>query len=453
MINKEPQAEVVPVDKIDIGERFRRDYGDVTALALDMKLNGMISPVALFRRGDRFALAAGGRRMQAAKSIGMKDVPARIYDGDETEYDLRVIELAENIHRKNLDWVEEVALKNAIHDMQVAKLGPRTTGKDKSGWSQTDTAAMLGESPASISQDLDLYKAMEILPQLKTAKTKDEARKMVNKIATTLERQEKAATIQRKLSSQPTAVRKLSLVNSYIVGDFFAWADTQPDGIADVVEIDPPYAIDLNVKKKSDHEADSILKSTNGYNEVDPNNYPEFMLRTLMAAHRLLKKDGWLILWFGPDPWFAPMYQMATQCGFVGNMIPAIWAKEQGQTNAPNYYMGSAWEPFFYMRKGNPELAKKGRTNVFMYRAVPPLAKIHPTERPIEMMEDILSTFTGPGGFIVTPFAGSGNTILAACNLNCTAVGCDLTKEYKDAFMVRVDSCEPGDYNSYGRRT
>ena len=33
------------------------------------------------------------------------------------------------------------------------------------------------------------------------------------------------------------------------------------------------------------------------------------------------------------------------------------------------------------------------------------------------------------------------------------AIGCDLTKKYKDAFIVRVDSCEPGDYNSYGRRT
>lgn len=446
-----PSVEMVEVSKIEVGERFRKDYGDITGLAIDIKLHGLITPVALLKKDNRYILAAGGRRMKAVQNLNMQVIPARIYSGDEDEYDLRSIELAENIHRKNLDWVEEVELKRALHDMQVAKLGieSRTTG---SGWKQKDTAALLGESPASVSIDLDLSKAMEVIPELKNAATKDEARKMVRKIIQTAERQDKARVIEAKLASQPAAARKLSLVNSYVVRDFFDWAKEQKAGIADVVEIDPPYGIDLTNVKKTTQSEGSVLKATDEYNEVPVSDYPAFIMRTLTEAYRLLKEDGWLILWFAPDPWFEFMYKAATSVGFVGNMIPAVWTKRQGQTNAPNYYMGSAWEPFFYLRKGNPELYKKGRLNTFEYATIPPMAKSHPTERPIEMMVDVLSTFTGPGGMIIVPFAGSGNTILAACNLNCTAIGCDLTQKYKDTFVEKVDAGEPGDYNSYRGR-
>lgn len=438
--------ETIPIDKIDIGERFRKDYNNINELAADIRLNGLISPVAVIKRGDRYELAAGGRRMKALAVNKCTEIPCRVYNGDENEYDLRCIELAENVHRENLTWQEEAELKLKINEMQIARLGEKTSYNEK-GWTKTKTAELLGESSSNVFRDIELAEAMKVIPQLNEAKTKDDAYKMLKKIVKTAIRADNAKVVEAKIAAMPAGAKKLNLINSYVLGDFFVWADTQKEGIADVVEIDPPYGIDLDSIKKSDNSG--LLKVTSDYNEVHSAEYEEFVTKTLSQAYRLLKDDGWLILWFAPEPWFSLMYNLAIAQGFKGNRIPAVWTKTVGQTNAPNYYMASAWEPFFYFRKGNPTLYKQGRTNVFEYPGVHPMAKVHPTERPIELMTDVLSVFAAPGSSIVVPFAGSGNTILAASNINCTAVGCDLSKVYRDAFVERVDKGEPGFYASY----
>lgn len=105
---------------------------------------------------------------------------------------------------------------------------------------------------------------------------------------------------------------------------------------------------------------------------------------------------------------------------------------------APNIYLANSYEMFFYGMKGNGEIVKKGRSNIFHFSPVTPTKKIHQTERPIEMMEEILMTFVEPGSKVCVPFLGSGNTILAADNVKMTAFGWELTKEYKDGFTLRV---------------
>jgi site-specific DNA-methyltransferase (adenine-specific) len=87
--------------------------------------------------------------------------------------------------------------------------------------------------------------------------------------------------------------------------------------------------------------------------------------------------------------------------------------------------------------------------NVFDYNYVPSASRIHPLERPIEMMEDIISTFVPPASTIMVPFLGSGNTLLAAYNLGCEGFGFDLNQAYRDAYVVRVTGQELGDYKSY----
>jgi site-specific DNA-methyltransferase (adenine-specific) len=92
-------------------------------------------------------------------------------------------------------------------------------------------------------------------------------------------------------------------------------------------------------------------------------------------------------------------------------------------------------------------MVKQGRLNNFQYRGVAPQIKIHPTERPIEMMEDLLSVFCKPGDLVLVPFLGSGNTILACYNLGLSGVGFDLSQNYKDSFTLRVYGGGP--YKSY----
>jgi site-specific DNA-methyltransferase (adenine-specific) len=130
--------------------------------------------------------------------------------------------------------------------------------------------------------------------------------------------------------------------------------------------------------------------------------------------------------------------------------LNAIWYKGQnGQTNTPELYLASSYEPFFYIRKGRPSIMRQGRSNVFHYKPVPSGKKIHPTERPIELIQDVLATFCWEGVRIMAPFLGSGNTILAAANLGMTAFGWDLGQVYKDAYIINVTENRPGSYRSY----
>ena len=121
-----------------------------------------------------------------------------------------------------------------------------------------------------------------------------------------------------------------------------------------------------------------------------------------------------------------------------------IWTKGVGQTMQPNLYMANSFEMFFYARKGRPVLHRKGRINQFDYKTVSSSNKIHTTERPIDMMADLLDVFVSGGSTVMVPFLGSGNTILACDNKDMIGFGYDLGKEYKDRFVLKVYEQMPG---------
>ena len=113
--------------------------------------------------------------------------------------------------------------------------------------------------------------------------------------------------------------------------------------------------------------------------------------------------------------WYPTVLSKLRKAGFKVNDIPCIWTKGgAGQTASPDTTLGSSYEPFFVCRKGSPSLTKAGRSNVFDFKPVPPSKKIHATEKPLDLMVEILDTFTLPGMRILVPFLGSGVTLRAA---------------------------------------
>ena len=171
---------------------------------------------------------------------------------------------------------------------------------------------------------------------------------------------------------------------------------------------------------------------------IDPEDYMEFMQKTLTECYRVMTYNSWLICWFGPEPWFEEMYCWITMAGFECRRIPAIWTKPGGQTMQPETYLSNNYEMFFYAHKGSPTIKKPGRSNIFEFSPVPPASKIHPTERPIDMIQEILSTFGIEGSKVLTPYAGSGNTLLAAALNKMMPTGFDLTQQYKEGYILKV---------------
>ena len=443
-------------EDIDFGDRRRLDYGDLEGLANSIKEKGLIQPIAVWRKREddgkgKYLLLAGGRRFMATEILEMQELPCRVFTEELSDLLYREIELIENVERKDLSWQEQVVLQKEINDLMIEKHGHKIArgnqySTDKAeGWSKRDTAELLGRSPASVVRDIQIADAIEAFPILKEAKNKGEAEKLLKKLKTQAVEEVLLAKLREQESSGGIDAKKKQLMDSYIVRDFFEGVKEIPDGSISLVEIDPPYAINLHETKK-DFEG---RYEKDAYNEMDPKAYRGLLTKLFKECYRVMSEHSWLICWYAPEPWAEEVYTAITQAGFKTRRITGHWVKPNGQTMRPESYLANASEPFYYAAKGSPAINRPGRTNIYQYQPVSSAKKIHPTERPIELIEDVLSTFVTYGHRVLVPFLGSGNTLLAAANLKLTAFGFDLSNGYKDGFVLRAQRGIYGRYRSY----
>lgn len=94
--------ETLNISEIIIGERRREDMGDIKGLADSIRQYGLLHPVVV---DDAKNLVAGGRRLAACKLLGWQEIPATLIR-ELSETELRVIEIEENIKRKDLTQIE-----------------------------------------------------------------------------------------------------------------------------------------------------------------------------------------------------------------------------------------------------------------------------------------------------------------------------------------------------------
>jgi len=63
---------------------------------------------------------------------------------------------------------------------------------------------------------------------------------------------------------------------------------------------------------------------------------------------------------------------------------------------------------------------------------------LHPTQKPIELLEYLVKTYTQEGDLVLDNCAGSGSTLLAAKNLGRQYIGIEKDKEYYDICVERL---------------
>lgn len=64
----------------------------------------------------------------------------------------------------------------------------------------------------------------------------------------------------------------------------------------------------------------------------------------------------------------------------------------------------------------------------------------HPTQKPLALLDRIIRLSTNPGDLVLDPFVGSGTTGLAATELECGFVGCDMNLEYLNLAIARYQA-------------
>ena len=109
---------LVPIEKIKVKKRIRKDLGDIAGLADSMKRYGQISPILITKKND---LIAGGRRLEAARSLGWTNINAVIAEIPD-ELSKLEYELEENIQRRDFSQAEIQEAFQKIERLQSPSL-------------------------------------------------------------------------------------------------------------------------------------------------------------------------------------------------------------------------------------------------------------------------------------------------------------------------------------------
>ena len=65
--------------------------------------------------------------------------------------------------------------------------------------------------------------------------------------------------------------------------------------------------------------------------------------------------------------------------------------------------------------------------------------KLHPTQKPVALLEYLIKTYTNEGGLVLDNCMGSGSTGVACVNTNRNFIGMELNSEYYDIAKDRIE--------------
>ena len=87
-----------------------------------------------------------------------------------------------------------------------------------------------------------------------------------------------------------------------------------------------------------------------------------------------------------------------------------------------------------------PKFRNKGRMvmNCMDWKRDSTTPKVHPTQKPIGVIGQLIEIFTDPGDVVIDPCAGSGVTLLAAENLGRKSYGFEIKREFVKAFETQI---------------
>jgi len=138
-----PRIRMISLEKIDPNpHQARSELGNIQELMDSIKSKGVLEPILVRPKADRFEIIAGERRYIASKNISLKEIPCIEMDVQENE--AMEIALIENLQRKDLDLFEEADGLNALIDLY--------------GYSHQEVSEKIGKARSTITEILSISK-------------------------------------------------------------------------------------------------------------------------------------------------------------------------------------------------------------------------------------------------------------------------------------------------------
>jgi len=419
----------LPIDQIDFTPSENPDEEQVKSIAESLSEIGQSHPLIVrpLNSSGRFALVSGERRLLAAKSLGWSEIKVEIRDISEN--DGEEIRLHENLKRFNLPWWDQVLLVEKLHLLRQAKHGQAKDGRpakavEKSGWSVRDTARELQVALGSISEDLNLARAVRNDPTLRNIKDKKTAIRLV-RITAKRHQAEAEAGLSHEMEGDQVFLGDAAVILSQLPANSVHHAVTDPPWIN---FFDPSLTID------------------------------DRTLPVFRELYRVLKFGAFLYLFCGLDDYsyYAGVDEPHTKVGeptehkpgqlerigFTISKTPLLWKKlnSMSRRGVASWEYDRDFEFIILAVKGTPALTTGTKlSSIKEHAIVHPTQMIHPNEKPIELIQDILEDCSYQNQIICDPFAGSGVLGEACIAMNRSYILIERDKKSYDNIIKRLE--------------
>ena len=410
-------AQIKIVDII-VGERFRKSFEGIDELAASIRDHGLIEPIVC---DENNCLLAGERRLKAHQLLKMEFIEVR-HLSELNELQKKEIELEENLHRKDFTWSEEVTAKARLHTLKQQIHGAAVKGHDSEGWRLKDTAIALGEPVGTVSMDIQLARGLKAFPELLKEKSKTVAYKKLKNLQENI--------LQEELAKR---MKKIGILDnpSIINGNCIEEMGKMQSESVDLILTDPPYGIDVDESHTFGRMTPTDTKFEDGEAETI-----DLLDKAIPEMYRLLKQDRHMFMFCAIDK-VGKIKQLLEKHGFWVHHIPLIWDKGSGSYPSQSTTFVHSYEPFLHCMKGKRKLNGTPR-DVFQVKRVSNDKKVHPTEKPTELLRELIGLATLAGEMVLDPFAGSGATIVSAKETNRQACGVELNDVYYQGIIKRL---------------
>jgi site-specific DNA-methyltransferase (adenine-specific) len=213
-----------------------------------------------------------------------------------------------------------------------------------------------------------------------------------------------------------------------LYGDCLEKLKELADNSVDSIVTDPPYGMDYQSSRRIDKSA----RKPKIANDKRP------FIWFLPEAFRLLKEGGCLVSftdWKNQESW-----RFAIELAGFEVKSHVIWNREVHGMGDLGSAFGPQHDVIWFAVKGKFKFPGKRPKSVVTSKRISGDALVHPNEKPVDLMEQLIASVTPDGGTVLDPFMGSGSTCVAAKNLNRKFIGIEMDASYVEIAEKRLAS-------------
>lgn len=123
----------IPLDQIRIGARTRKEIRNVNSLAESIRARGLLQPIVVRRDAGQYMLVAGGRRIEAVRTLGRSRIDAHVAETLNDELEALLAEGEENTEREPFTPTEAVEHAERIEAIEKARAAERRLAGQRAG--------------------------------------------------------------------------------------------------------------------------------------------------------------------------------------------------------------------------------------------------------------------------------------------------------------------------------